>query len=121
MRKTNDVTLLLISLFANIAISFLLGYKYKTQLISIVSEAIYYQIIIFISLTMPIIIKKTTFAYHKWRFNCNIKSLQKNAHQIDVSKIGEKEKKMLDEITNKDVETEAKIRSIYEEMQRQSD
>lgn len=120
MKKTSEVALLLISLFINIIISFLLGYKYKTQLISFFSEPIYYQVIIFISLTAPVIIKKLDNLQQTWRFNRNFKSLKNTAHQIDRNKLDKNEQEMLDEMTNRDIETGTKIREIYAEMQRKS-
>ncbi|HAU5563302.1 TPA: hypothetical protein JD264_05765 [Serratia fonticola] len=121
MKKTSEVGLLLISLLSNIIVSFLLGYKYKTILIQSLSEAIYYQLIIFISLTMPVIIKKIDSAQHDWRFRRNFLEFQKQAHQIDKDKLGEDERKMLDEMTNKDIHTEAKIRDLYGELSRRSE
>ncbi|EAO2687663.1 hypothetical protein [Salmonella enterica] len=120
MKKTSEVTLLLISLFLNIIISFLLGYKYKNQLISLLSEPIYYQIIIFISLTAPVLIKKIDATHSNWRFNKSIKTLQESANKIDRNKLDDSEKEMLDEMTNRDVATGAKIRELYAEMKRKS-
>ncbi|WP_133461095.1 hypothetical protein [Scandinavium goeteborgense] len=120
MKKTSDVTLLLISLFTNIFISFVLGHQYKTQLIELLSEPIYYQCIIFISLTIPVIIKEIDTFQKGWRFNNGLKKLQKSARQIDREKLDENERQMLDEMTNRDIETGTRIRELYAEMQRKN-
>ncbi|MNE51244.1 hypothetical protein D3C80_1458640 [compost metagenome] len=93
-------------------ISYFIGYKYKDYLNVLLSPAIYYQAVVFISLTMPLIVSGAYRFISKhwvmWRLN-NFKK-----KKIDVSKLDDSTKEMYLEIVNQDIPTKNQIKEMHE-------
>ncbi|ENB9201284.1 hypothetical protein N1S82_000322 [Serratia marcescens] len=93
-------------------VSYFIGYKYKGYLNDLLSPAIYYQAVVFISLTMPLIIsgvyKLLSKRWVMWKLN-NFK--KKN---IDVSKLDDSTKEMYLEIVSQDIPTKNQIKEMHE-------
>lgn len=110
--KNNTLRIFLLTLFFNMVVSYFIGYKYKEYLNAFLSPAIYYQAVVFISLTMPLIISGFYKLFSKhwvmWRLN-NFKK-----KEIDVSKLDEPTKEMYLEIVNQDIPTKNQIKEMHE-------
>ncbi|EMI7182096.1 hypothetical protein FML64_14845 [Klebsiella quasipneumoniae] len=115
--KNATLTVFLLTLLVNMVISFFIGYKYKDFLSSFLSPAIYYQAVVFISLTVPLVI---SFLYGvvcrkivMWRLDKFKKK------QIDVSRLDSVTKEMYQEIVEQDLPTKAQIKEMHEALKKQ--
>lgn len=116
MKKNNEKHLMLLSLLANIIISFFLGFKYKNQLISMLTEAIYYQFIIFISLLMPEVLRRIYSKAVEIAVSRKVKKLQKDAPKIDKNKLDPATAEKLDKIINTDFSAKSRIHDVYDDI-----
>lgn len=115
--KNATLTVFLLTLLVNMVISFFIGYKYKDFLSGFLSPAIYYQAVVFISLTVPLVI---SFLYGvvcrkivMWRLDKFKKK------QIDVSRLDSATKEMYQEIVEQDLPTKAQIKEMHEALKKQ--
>lgn len=110
--KKHTLTVFILTLFFNIIISFLVGVKYKASLEAYLSSSIYYQVVIFISLTMPLIISAMYGWVAKlivmWRFSRFKKK------SIDVSKLDEETKGMYQAMVSQDIPTKAQVKDMFQ-------
>ncbi len=114
--KNNTIKIFLIVLFFNIIISYIVGYRYKDFLTTYLSPAIYYQSVVFISLTLPIIISWLYNAITKKIIIWRLKKFQKKAININREILDENTKSMLEEITSQDIPTNQEIKDLYKLM-----
>lgn len=109
--KKHTLTVFILTLFFNIIISFFIGVKYKAILEAFLSTSIYYQVVIFISLTMPLIISGVYGWVAKlivmWKFSRFKKKT------IDVSKLDEETKKMYQTMVTQDMPTKAQVKDMF--------
>ncbi|MDZ5638120.1 hypothetical protein [Enterobacter sp. A103] len=109
--KKHTLTVFILTLFFNIIISFLIGVKYKAALEAYLSSSIYYQIVVFISLTIPLAISAVYGWVAKmilmWRFSRFKKK------EIDVSKLDEETKGMYQAMVSQDIPTKAQVKDMF--------
>lgn len=101
----------------NMIISYLLGYAFKDKIISAISAPIYYQLIVFISLTLPFLIKSTD---KKVRLFILDKKIQKLKREMDDSKresLDENTQKMYSTLVGSEVKTSEAIKSMHDELE----
>jgi len=111
--ERRDKAVFFISLIVNIILSFFLGVKYKTDLIKILTETIYYQLIVFISLLMPTLINSAYGRYRLWSFHRRKNKLR----SIDAATLSSSTRKQLEELVNTDIKSESEIKDLYDELQ----
>ncbi|MEN4874404.1 hypothetical protein [Kosakonia cowanii] len=110
--KKHTLTVFILTLFFNIIISFVIGVKYKSILETTLSPSIYYQVVVFISLTIPLIISAVYGWIAKllvmWRFSRFKKK------PIDVSKLDEETKEMYQAMVDQDIPTKSQVKDMYQ-------
>ncbi|WET14498.1 hypothetical protein P2W49_18830 [Yersinia intermedia] len=117
MKRNHEIRIFLISMLVNMIISYIMGYRFKSHLLDILSDAIYYQLIIFISLLMPIIIKKCDTSWRMYRLNSGLEQLKKDASNIKTEHLNPQVQPMFTKLINSDVKTDEKIKSMYSELE----
>lgn len=115
--KSATLTVFLLTLLVNMIISFFVGYKYKDFLNDLLSPAIYYQAVVFISLTVPLAISYLYGTASRKLIMWKLSKFKKK--QIDVSKLDNATKVMYEEIIEQDLPTTAQIREMHEALKKQ--
>lgn len=115
--KNATMTVFLITLLVNMIISFFIGYKYKDFLNNFLSPAIYYQAVVFISLTVPLVISYLYGVVCRKLVMWRLSNFKKK--QIDVSRLDSATKEMYQEIVEQDLPTKAQIKEMHEALKKQ--
>jgi len=115
--KNATMTVFLLTLLVNMIISFFIGYKYKEILNSFLSPAIYYQAVVFISLTVPLVISYLYGVISRKLVMWRLSNFKKK--QIDVSRLDSATKEMYQEIVEQDLPTKAQIKEMHEALKKQ--
>ncbi|HBR3253316.1 TPA: hypothetical protein ACTW9M_000791 [Klebsiella michiganensis] len=109
--KKHTLTVFILTLFFNIIVSFFIGVRYKSTLENLLTSPIYYQVVIFISLTLPLIISAiyrwVSRSIVMWRF------YRFKKKSIDVSKLDEETKNMYQAMVNQDIPTSAQVKDMF--------
>lgn len=117
MKNNAEMRVFLTSMAINMIISYLLGFKYKEPLIETISSAIYYQLIVFISLLLPHLVR---FIDRKFRFHMLERGIQKLKRDIDENKINKLDKetiKMYEKLVNSEVKASENIKNMHNELE----
>jgi hypothetical protein len=117
MKPSTPLKVYLITLFVNLIITFFIGFKYKEELVLFLSPTIYYQGIVFISLSLPLLITWIHEIFHKKILFWKLKKFKKKATSIDQNSLDEVSKKMFDKLTKQDQPTNHEIKELYEQME----
>ncbi|MEQ6971216.1 hypothetical protein [Pectobacterium polaris] len=117
MKSSSPLKVYLITLFVNLIITFFIGFKYKDVLVAFLSPTIYYQGIVFISLSLPLLITWIHEIFNKANFSRKLKKFKKKAPNIDKESLDEVSKEMFDKLTKQDQPTSYEIRELYEQME----
>lgn len=115
--KKHTLTTFLLTLFFNIIISYFIGVKYKATLELLLSPAIYYQAVVFISLTMPLIISTVYSSIMK--FIVMWKASRFKHKKIDITKLDDETKEMYRAIIEQDIPTKAQVKDMYQALNEQ--
>lgn len=115
--KKHALTVFLLTLFFNIVISYFIGVKYKVALESLLSSAIYYQVVVFISLTMPLIISAAYGFFIKVLVIWKLSRFKKK--KIDVTRLDDETKEMYRAIVEQDIPTKAQVKDMYQALNEQ--
>lgn len=115
--KKHALTVFLLTLFFNIVTSYFIGVKYKNTLESLLSSAIYYQSVVFISLTMPLIISATYTSVVKFIIMWKVSRFKKK--KIDVTRLDDETKEMYRAIVEQDIPTQAQVKDMYQALNEQ--
>lgn len=115
--KNATMTVFLITLLVNMIISFFIGYKYKDFLSEFLSPTIYYQAVVFASLTVPLLVSYVCGVVSRWMVMWRLSNFKKKA--IDVSKLDTATKEMYQEIVEQDLPTKAQIKEMHEALKKQ--
>lgn len=129
MKKNNDVLCLVVKLILSVFIAFVFSFKYKSLLLSSLSEPIYYQVLVITTiisgyLAIPI----SYFLFGLYIFLRRKLSKEYNADyiskQIDMlskanpKKISDTHKEMMKSWGGRDLKSEVQIESVNEEIAR---
>lgn len=117
MKSNHDMRLFLIAMFVNMVIAFFVGYKYKDILLKNLSPEIYYQAIVFISLTLPYIIKHFD---RKIRLSTLNKKIERLKQEVDPEKqknLDKNTRAMFEKVVNTDVSTTEMIKDLHDELE----
>lgn len=117
MKSNSPLKVYLIILFVNLIITFFIGFKYKDALVAFLSPAIYYQGVVFISLSLPLLITWIHEICNKAILSWKLKNFRKKAPTIDQESLDEESKEMFDKLTKQDQPTNYEIRELYEQME----
>lgn len=115
--KKHTLVVFLLTLFFNIIISYFIGVKYKIVLESLLSSAIYYQVVVFVSLTMPLIISALYGLFVKYIVIWKVSRFKKK--KIDVTRLDDETKEMYRAIVEQDIPTRAQVKEMYQALNEQ--
>ncbi|EQA6234145.1 hypothetical protein ACX5DZ_000813 [Enterobacter hormaechei] len=117
MKPNHEMRLFLIAMFINMVISFLLGYKFKDSLITLMSPAIYYQAIVFISLLLPHAIKHFDRKIRLSKLSKNIEKLKSDVNIDKQNNFDENTRAMYEKVVNTDISTTETIKNLHDELE----
>lgn len=117
MKLTVEMRLFLIAMFVNMVITFFLGHLFKDWLIRTITPAIYYQAIVFISLSLPYLIKHFDRKHRLRKLEKRIKKLKSSVTAEAQETLDKKTKAMFDKVVNTNVTTQEEIKDIHDEME----
>lgn len=118
VKRTSEVAILLISLFINIIFTYFVGVVFKDTLIHKLKEGTYYQLVVFSSLLLPILINKVESFRYDYTFKKSLEQFKRNHTDIDTSKFSQDEIGMFDNIKNTDIHTIDAMKSLDAEIKR---
>ncbi|PWI80731.1 hypothetical protein DEO48_07370 [Enterobacter sp. CGMCC 5087] len=118
MKSNTSLRIYLITLFINMIITFFIGYKYKDFLIVSLSPTIYYQGIVFISLSLPLLITWMHECCSKHILLRKLRKFKQKAPAIDQSSLDEESRKKLEKLTKQDLPTSHEIHELHEQMEK---
>lgn len=128
--KVNDAPRIIIQLILSALVFFVFSFKYKSQLIGVLSEQVYYQLLIITVILTGYFSRwidelRICLCHHfMMLFNkkYKVKYLKDNAtvllKQAENANISDEAKAMVSEMTSSDFELEGKIKSLSEEISR---
>lgn len=129
MKKNNDMLCLVIKLFLSVLIAFIFAFKYKQALLSALSEPVYYQLLVVITIVSGFLAnplgyliynayvclrRKTSKEYNAEYLSEQVKLLSKT----DLKKISEEHKEMIKSWGGRDLLSEVQIESVSAELDR---
>ncbi|NIG15859.1 hypothetical protein [Pantoea sp. Cy-640] len=117
MKKNPEMRLFLLSMLVNIITSFLIGYKYKDNLIAILSPALYYQVVVFLSLLLPHVIKYLDKEFRFFWLNRKIEKLKREIDESKQHQLDEKTREMFNNVINNNARTSQVIKDIHDELE----
>lgn len=117
MKSSSEMRLFLVSMFSNMIVSYLIGFKYKDGLITSLSPAIYYQLIVFISLLLPYLIKYLDRKVRLHLLSRGIKKLKNNLDLNAKDSLDENTRKMFDSLVDNDFHTATTIKNMHDELE----
>ncbi len=118
MKNNSSLKIYLITLFLNMIITFFIGFKYKDELIASLSPTIYYQGIVFISLSLPLLITWLHDCCSKYLLLRRLEKFKQKAPAIDQNSLDEESRKKLDKLTKQDLPTSHEIHELHEQMEK---
>ncbi|WP_139539383.1 hypothetical protein [Klebsiella spallanzanii] len=118
MKSNFSLKIYLVTLFLNMVITFFIGYKYKDYLVSTLSPTIYYQGIVFISLSLPLLVTWLHDCFLRYRFLKRLEKLKQKAPAIDQNTLDEESRDKLEKLTKQDLPTTHEIKELHEQMER---
>ncbi|HHR5552226.1 hypothetical protein [Klebsiella sp. JN_Kp120] len=128
--KVNDAPRIIIQLILSALVFFVFSFKYKSQLIGVLSEQVYYQLLIITVILTGYFSRwidelRICLCHHFMMFfnkKYKVKYLKDNAtvllKQAENANISDEAKAMVSEMTSSDFELEGKIKSLSEEISR---
>lgn len=128
MESKNDAPRIVIQLILGAIIYYLFTFKYKDVLINTLSLQVYYQLLVIVviinSYFSKLIDSVRLFICHRWmmRFSKAYKAkhfkskAKKLIEKSKASQLSEKAKKMVDEMSETDIELESEISDIHKEI-----
>lgn len=129
MKKNNDILCLIVKLFLSVFIAFIFAFKYKQALLSALSEPVYYQLLVVITiisgfLANPIgyfiynihvfLRRKISKEYNAEYLSEQVKLLSKT----NLKNISEEHKEMIKSWGGRDLLSEVQIESVSAELDR---
>lgn len=128
MESKNDAPRIIIQLLLGVLVYYLFTFKYKDVLVSTLSQQVYYQALVIVVITNSYVSKWIDsfrlFICHHWmmRFSKNYQAkhykskAQELIEKSKLSQLSDKAKKMVEEISETDIELETEISSIHKEI-----
>ncbi|WP_370965274.1 hypothetical protein [Enterobacter wuhouensis] len=117
MKTNSDMRLFLVAMLINMVITVLIGYNYKEALVKYLSPAVYYQAVVFISLTLPYIIKYTDRKIRLYQLSRGIKKLKSQVDEEKQKNLDKTTRAMFEKIVNTDVTTSETIKGLHDELE----
>lgn len=115
--KQQQLRVFLITLFFNMVVTYFIGYRYKDYLNNLLSPAIYYQAVVFTSLTLPLLISWVYGHCNRKVIIWRVGKFKKKADSIDVSSLDESTKEMYEKIIKQDIPTNHEIKDLYNQVE----
>lgn len=127
MKKNNDMLCLVVKLLLSVFIAFIFAFKYKQALLSTLSEPVYYQLLVVVTivsgfLANPIgyfiynshvfVLRKISKEYNAGYLSEKVKLLS----ETDLKNISEEHKKMIESWGGRDLRSEVQIESVNAEL-----
>lgn len=117
MKSNPEMRIFLISMIANIIITYLMGFRYKDMLINNLSSPVYYQLLVFISLCLPLIIKLCDRKARLYLLDYKIKRLKDHVNPEMRESLDEETLAKLETLTKGDLKTTEMIKEMHEALE----
>lgn len=129
MKKNNDILCLIVKLFLSVFIAFIFAFKYKQALLSALSEPVYYQLLVVITIVSGFLANPIGyFIYNSHVFLRRKISKEYNAEYLseqvkllsktNLKNISEEHKEMIKSWGGRDLLSEVQIESVSAELDR---
>lgn len=129
MKKNNDILCLIVKLFLSVFIAFIFAFKYKQALLSALSEPVYYQLLVVITIISSFLANPIGyFIYNSHVFLRRKISKEYNAEYLseqvkllsktNLKNISEEHKEMIKSWGGRDLLSEVQIESVSAELDR---
>jgi len=117
MKKNPEMRIFLLSMLANIIITYLMGYKFKDFMLSTLSAPVYYQLLVFISLCLPLLIKFGDRKIRVHLLDSNIKKLRDSQSTESTEGLDEDTLKKLEVLTNTNFKKAEMIKEMHDALE----
>lgn len=117
MKNSGEMRVFLISMFVNMIVTYLIGFKYKTPLIELVSSAVYYQFVVFLSLLLPHAIRYVDRRCRLYLLQRGIDKLKKDMDETKISRLDKNTVKMYEKLIDSEVKVSESIKKMHDELE----